>query len=153
LARVEIGLQIPRQDGIVADGERKTYQRRVRGPANFAGREVLVADKAAHFAVYVGFPQYGSKPASPLRATKLVNVPLCQLQNGSAKVPGFLRLSNDFGESDAPTSHQIQTRPDQGSYPWDGSVAFPGVAGGSIAGAGDHCAVLAGDAMWLRQLR
>ena len=40
----------------------------------------------------------------PCTGSKLVNVVLCQLQNGRAKVPDFVRLSNNFGECYAPTS-------------------------------------------------
>ena len=78
-------------------------------------------------------------------ATRLVNAPSSQLQNGRAKVPDLLRLSSKLGESYAQTSDQIPTRPDEGSYPCYGSAAFSGVADGRIAGVGDDCPLLAGD--------
>jgi hypothetical protein len=63
-----------------------------------------------------------------------------------AEVPDFLRLINNLGESYAPTSDQFRARADKGRYPCYGSVAFSGVADGSLAGAGDDCHLLAGDA-------
>jgi hypothetical protein len=63
-----------------------------------------------------------------------------------AEVPDFLRLINNLGESYAPSSDQFRARADQGGYPRYGSVGFSGVADGSLAGAGDDCHLLAGDA-------
>jgi len=80
-------------------------------------------------------------------ATELVNAPSPQLLNGRAALPNFLRLSNNFGESHAPTGDQSQTRPDEGSYLGHGAAAFSGVVDGHIAGAGDDGPVLASDAM------
>jgi hypothetical protein len=45
------------------------------------------------------------------------------------------------------TSDPIQTRTDERSYPYYGSAAFSGVAHNSIAGTGDDCPLLAGDAL------
>lgn len=81
------------------------------------------------------------------KATKLVNVPLFQLQNGRAKVPDFVQLSSGCRESYVPTSEPNQARPDERSYRCYNSVAFPGVAGGRIAGAGDNCRLLVSDAL------
>jgi hypothetical protein len=63
-----------------------------------------------------------------------------------AEVPDFLRLTNNLGESYAPISDQFRAPTDKGSYPRYGSVGFSSVADGSIAGAGDDCHLLAGDA-------
>ena len=63
-----------------------------------------------------------------------------------AEVPDFLRLTNNLGESYAPISDQFRDPTDKGSYPRYGSVGFSSVADGSIAGAGDDCHLLAGDA-------
>ena len=63
-----------------------------------------------------------------------------------AEVPDFLRLNNNLGESYAPISDQFRARTGKGSYPGYGPVGFTGVADGSLAGAGDNCRLLAGDA-------
>ena len=81
--------------------------------------------------------------ATAASTTKLVKVPRCQLQNGRAKVPDFLRLSNSSGQSYAPTSDPSQARPAAGSWPSEGRAAFAGVGDGSLVGAVDDCPVLA----------
>ena len=56
-------------------------------------------------------------------------------------------IPSNFGESYAQASGEIQPRTDEGihrRYAW---FAFPGVADRSIAGAGDDCPLLAGDAI------
>ena len=63
-----------------------------------------------------------------------------------AEVPDFLRLINNLGESYAPISDQIRARTDKGHYACYGSVGFPGVADGNLAGADHGCHLLAGDA-------
>jgi hypothetical protein len=77
---------------------------------------------------------------------KLGNAPWVQLRNGHAKVPGFLpRLSNNLGESYAPSSDPIQACLDRPGYPCDGAAEFASMADGLIAGAGDNCPLLARD--------
>ena len=53
----------------------------------------------------------------------------------------------NFGESYAQASGKIQPRTDERIHPGYGSVAFSGVADRNIAGAGDDCPLLAGDAI------
>jgi hypothetical protein len=55
-------------------------------------------------------------------------------------------LTNNLGESYAPISDQIRARTDKGHYACYGSVGFPGVADGNLAGADHGCHLLAGDA-------
>ncbi len=62
-------------------------------------------------------------------------------------------LSNNLGESYAPTGDQTQARPDERSCAGEGSAAFAGVADGRIAAAGDNSRLLASYGIWLRQLR
>jgi hypothetical protein len=65
------------------------------------------------------------------------------LQNGRAKIHALLII----GESHAQSTDEIKLGTDEGIRPGHGTVAFSGVADGGIAGAGNDCPLLAGDAM------